>query len=115
MSTARKPRNHHARVYDGERVDIKAYACADCDINTHDIGEYYVVSDKLWLSTLGLREYFKMLCVGCFERRIGRRLRPSDFKRVPPSLEPGELRSSRLQERLGIWKAPRRKRAKLRG
>ena len=43
----RSPRNHHVRVYNDKRHDAQAYACADCDVNTHDIGEYYALQDQL--------------------------------------------------------------------
>jgi hypothetical protein len=42
-----------------------------------------------------------MLCIGCLEVRVGRRLEPSDFSDAPINY-PGFLkRSERLSDRLG--------------
>ena len=51
------------------------FACVDCGVDTSDTGEFYMVQDELW----PLSEYGSMLCIGCLEARLGRRLVPSDF------------------------------------
>jgi hypothetical protein len=40
--------------------------------------ELYMVSDKVWKAA-GMEPYGGCLCVGCLEKRIGRKLQPKDF------------------------------------
>jgi hypothetical protein len=40
--------------------------------------EVYIVRDAVWKKT-GLEGYGGCLCIGCLEKRIGRRLKPKDF------------------------------------
>ena len=54
--------------------------CRDCDIHTGVIGEYYMVTNDLW-AEYGVPE--GMLCLFCFEERVGRDLRPDDFPDLP--------------------------------
>jgi len=43
-----------------------------------------------------------MLCIGCIEQRIGRKLNPLDFKDCHVNrINPGESKSQRLVDRLG--------------
>jgi hypothetical protein len=49
--------------------------CLDCGVDTIKAGEHYMVRDEAW--PIGGLE--GMLCIGCLERRIGRRLVPADF------------------------------------
>jgi len=66
--------------------------CFDCRC------EVYMVRESVWKKT-GLEAYGGCLCIGCLEKRIGRRLKPKDFLRghVFNSL-PG---TSRLLQRRG--------------
>lgn len=74
------------RALHGEDVDIPdlppvpdhVFCCVDCQVNTSDLGEYYMVSDAIWAAT-GLDDDGGMLCIGCLESRIGRKLTPADF------------------------------------
>ena len=51
--------------------------CVDCNVNTNEIDEYYMVTSDVWpLEGNG------MLCIGCLEQRIGRQLTPADFTSV---------------------------------
>jgi hypothetical protein len=69
--------------------------CVDCGVDTLDVGEFYMVRADVWpLDPLG-----GMLCVGCLERRIGRRLVPADFTDCPLNRARGS--SERLRSRLG--------------
>ena len=45
----------------------------DRDVDTDEIGEVYMVATKAW----PLEPRGGMLCVGCLEVRIGRRLTPA--------------------------------------
>lgn len=74
-----------------------AYYCIDCDMNL--FLEYFTVNDDVWAQTqLGRTDGF--LCIGCVERRIGRRLRPGDFPSTRNN-RPHEMLSDRFLSRLG--------------
>ena len=60
---------------------MDAFICLDCGVNTHEINEYYMVTDELWESAVP--EIDGMLCIGCLERRIGRHLNKFDFIDCP--------------------------------
>jgi hypothetical protein len=77
--------------------------CADCGVDTVDIGEYYMLHDEVWSATgmptePDLRSY---LCVGCVEGRLGRILSRADFTDAPLNTTwPPANRSGRLINRL---------------
>jgi len=50
--------------------------CVDCDTNTSY--EHYFVKNEIWHGLAKMTEV-GMLCVGCIELRIGRKLSPEDF------------------------------------
>jgi hypothetical protein len=63
-----------------------------------DDAEVYMVRDAVWKKT-GLEGYGGCLCIGCLEKRIGRRLKPKDFVRDHAFNEmPG---TARLRNRRG--------------
>lgn len=62
--------------------DEVTFDCADCGVDTSAIDEYYMVIDAVWLQT-GLTKTCGMLCIGCLETRLGRRLVPADFLDAP--------------------------------
>lgn len=61
--------------------------CRKCGVNTRDIGEYYSLHNEVWQ---GVVDRWKipadkygnvgMICIGCFEQLLGRRLTPQDFR-----------------------------------
>lgn len=60
--------------------------------------EVYMVREKVWQAA-GMEPYGGCLCIGCLEKRLGRRLRPKDFLRGHPFNNlPG---SERLLKRRG--------------
>jgi len=60
--------------------------------------EVYTVRDSVWKKA-GMAEMGGCLCIGCLERRIGRRLKPKDFPRDDPfNSLPG---TARLMKRRG--------------
>lgn len=73
-------------------------ACRDCGTETIDCDapEYYMVQHDLWISA-GVGD--GLLCIGCLEDRLGRRLESCDFTDAPINVLPVP-RSARLQERL---------------
>lgn len=72
--------------------------CADCQVHTGLIGEYYMVRKDLWQLYGADRD---MLCIECLESRVGRELRPQDFPELPvnnPAIYPkSELIMSRMR------------------
>jgi len=52
------------------------WECFSCGVDAFQLGEDFYVRDELW------RDYGVegMLCIGCFERRLGRELIRADFK-----------------------------------
>lgn len=69
--------------------------CVLCGVNTYQIGEYYMVRKRLW-DKYGAGD--EMLCVGCLERQMGRKLKAADFIRCEVNTAMGQ--SMRLQDRL---------------
>lgn len=68
--------------------------CHDCFVNVVTIKEYYMVYDALWLSVAHQHE---ILCVGCLEHRLGRKLTKADFTDCILNTEMNH--SKRLKER----------------
>jgi hypothetical protein len=63
-----------------------------------DRSEVYVVRNAVW-KRAGMKPLNGCLCVGCIERRLGRRLKPKDFVRGEPFNQlPG---TARLMKRMG--------------
>lgn len=81
------------------------HLCLDCRVDTFDAGEMYMVHDELWERVVGDKRA-GMLCVGCFEARLGRYLTPADFTDAPLNwcpMSPEQYhQSGRLQARLRI-------------
>lgn len=51
--------------------------CVDCDIDTADIHEWYMVHGDVWAQT---KLEKGCLCVGCLETRIGRLTTADDYR-----------------------------------
>ena len=71
------------------------FGCIDCGVDTSKIGEYYMLRDEVWKAAVP--EDRRMLCIGCFEARLHRRLTPADFTNAPTNFRPD--RSPRLLSR----------------
>lgn len=71
--------------------------CKDCNESvTH---EWYMVHDHVWKSA-GMKFDDGFLCIGCLEKRLGRRLHSCDFEEIAMN-EPDEVNNSaRLNSRL---------------
>jgi hypothetical protein len=69
--------------------------CVDCGVDCEEIGEGYRVDDAVW----PIGEDDGMLCIGCLERRLGRRLVREDFN-VGGDWHTNSRLSARLRERL---------------
>jgi hypothetical protein len=70
-------------------------ACLDCGVDTVALGEYYALHEDVWLRAHPAGE--GMLCIGCVERRLGRRLNALDFTAAPVNFDRSE---SRVRERV---------------
>ena len=75
------------------------WKCLDCHVDTGKIGEHYMLKDEVWFLVNNSKS--GMLCIGCLEDRLGRKLLTSDFKDChinrPAS---GKYFSQRLTDRL---------------
>ena len=78
------------------------FLCIDCGQNTSSsvLQEYYMLKDELWNKINPERE--GMLCIDCAERRLGRKLTPSDFADLPVNTLEFGSKSERLRSRLGL-------------
>lgn len=56
------------------------WLCLDCKVDTGKIYEHYFINTDTWLSVVGSKK--GMVCVGCLEKRLGRKLVSSDFPKV---------------------------------
>jgi hypothetical protein len=80
----------------------RAYAAGHRVNFRYDLqSEVYMVHPHVWAAA-GMRPWGGCLCVGCLERRLGRKLIPDDFQfdHVFNTDLPG---TRRLQERQGRW------------
>ena len=50
--------------------------CHDCNVDTAEIHEYYMVENSLWREAGSVDGF---LCISCLESRIGRELTHDDF------------------------------------
>jgi hypothetical protein len=82
--------------------------CIDCGMDTRpgrrgaQTSERYMVRDSVWLAAgMPKREpmEYNILCIGCFEARLGRTLTPRDFTDAPLN-RPDRWNSPRLNARL---------------
>lgn len=80
------------------------YNCDDCGQHVAAMKEYaYMLRNEIWKS-IGSPD---KLCVGCVEKRLGRRLQKSDFEWSWPltsSSKYDNQRSERLLDRMGKTK-----------
>lgn len=116
--------HHDPRKESMKGVVPESWLCVDCGINTapgmstrkeleaafviHGSvdqtltwdQEVYTVTDEVWRAT-GLAGWGGCLCIGCLEKRIGRRLKPKDFLAGHEFNKPGFPASRRLRKRRG--------------
>jgi hypothetical protein len=76
----------------------RKFLCLDCRIDTGKIHEHYFIQTPLWMKLVGSNQ--GMLCVGCLELRLGRKLIASDFTNASINTASHEAKSQRLMERL---------------
>lgn len=71
--------------------------CVDCTENTKL--EHYFVHSSVWFAEAGMPEY-GMLCIGCLEKRINRKLTSGDFTDAYINDPRKFSKSTRLVDRL---------------
>lgn len=76
----------------------KKFKCLDCQVDTGKIGEYYFLHPEIWNAAHNSKK--GMLCVGCIEKRLGRKLNASDFAECTLNSFKHGFKSARLTERL---------------
>ena len=54
--------------------------CTDCRFHPWRHGEDFYVLDGLWLTVMPVKKRDDIICIGCFEKRLGRKLTRKDFK-----------------------------------
>jgi hypothetical protein len=74
------------------------FTCLDCEICTNCIYEYYMVTDDVWSQAHPKSR--GMLCLGCLENRLGRKLTGEDFPILPVNSSDLFFQSERLTNRL---------------
>ena len=81
---------------------FESFLCLDCGSNTAPGGdgldEYYMIENEVWCSVNPSGE--GMLCVGCLEDRLGRKLSPEDFTDCPLNKGNKVNSSPRLMSRI---------------
>lgn len=76
----------------------KKFLCLDCGLDTGKAGEHYMLTDSVWIKT-GLGK-IGMLCVEHVEKRIGRKLRATDFNNSYLNRPKTGIISARLLDRM---------------
>jgi hypothetical protein len=76
----------------------KKFYCLDCGVDTGKIGEFYFIKTELWLKVVGTTK--GMLCIGCLEKRMERRLCKTDFTSATINNPRFVPKSQRLMDRL---------------
>tara|TARA_R110000851_G_scaffold308778_1_gene467884 strand:+ start:20694 stop:21080 length:387 start_codon:yes stop_codon:yes gene_type:complete len=71
--------------------------CDDCRANVEKIGEYYFLENPIWERASGGCD---ILCIGCFEKRLGRALTKPDF--IPAHQVEEHRQSDRWKRRIGL-------------
>lgn len=79
---------------------LARYACNDCGDSVVSIGEFYMLKREIWQDQLGLG-WNDNLCIGCLEKRLGRKISMSDMGSFP-GYDWMLPTSSRLMDRYGF-------------
>jgi hypothetical protein len=87
-------------IPDGPETRRQFEALDHIDVTVNRQTEVYYVRDAVW-ARAGMEPFGGCLCVGCLERRLGRKLKPKDFLRSHPFN--GMTGSERLLKRRKYW------------
>ena len=86
-------------IFLGEDYTHDCRRCLGCGLDTVAAREYYLLHDDVWAQT-GIGPSEGVLCIGCVEGHIGRRLNRWDFASAPVNDERVSTHSRRLRSRL---------------
>ena len=83
---------------------LQRYAQLECEVCGRSCrDEYHILKHKIWKKVC---HSDRMLCIGCVEKRLGRKLVPADFDLVDTLASATTFPpSERLRNRLGPWLA----------
>lgn len=76
----------------------KKFLCMDCKVDTGKLNEHYFLSNEVWNKVHKSNK--GMLCIGCCESRLGRKLKSNDFTKCTLNGFNHGIKSARLTERL---------------
>lgn len=76
----------------------KKFLCLDCKVDTGKTHEHYFINTDLWLKVVGSKT--GMLCIGCLEQHIGRKLTKTDFPNVTINNPKYQAMSNQLLDRI---------------
>jgi hypothetical protein len=77
----------------------RKFLCLDCRVDTGKLGEHYMLKDSTWYKLHNSNQ--GMICIGCVEKRLGRKLTRIDFNDSHVNRpSPGKFFSARLMQRL---------------
>jgi hypothetical protein len=94
-----------------ETKNVTPWLCKDCGVDTEPgtnrrgrrykgCWESYYVRDDVWAAA-GMEKYGGfVLCIGCLEKRLGRRLMPRDFLPFPMNYPDDPWHTARLADRI---------------
>ena len=87
--------------------EIARHKCIDCGVNVIEIGDYCMLTPKIWNDKFHLK-WTDNLCIKCIEARLGRRLRPGLLDLCSLPFVEGFPASAILINRLGFDKLSER-------
>jgi hypothetical protein len=82
------------------KATSQRFKCIDCAASTARLNEYYMVDDAVWQRA---GDPHGMLCIGCLEHRINRKLNRDDFSDAPINSVSFDRKSRRLLNRMHRW------------
>jgi hypothetical protein len=87
--------------------ELAGYKCNDCDLKVVTCGEFYMLQPDIWEKQLGLG-WEDNLCIGCQEKRLGRKVSMSDMGSFPHYswMQPISIRLQHRLWRHGVTKRP---------
>ena len=98
--------------YRFSRSEIARCRCNDCGVNVIKIGDYCLLTLRIWEDQFGLGPYDN-LCIACIEKRLGRKLTwLADFIGFP--VVEGYPMSDTLLDRYGFSNALAKEKARKR-
>jgi hypothetical protein len=84
---------------DGPTTLRQIEATGESTVTIGGDNEVYMVRESIW-KKVGMEPFGGCLCIGCLEKRLGRKLKPKDFPAHPFNGMPG---SPRLLKRRKYW------------